>query len=227
MHSVGASHIQNKPTSQTSRASKCFYKLLSFLTWSSGYPNSLQYLFLIASNIQCILILLTIQLDHFDSGLNSGLALTVNEICKAFLLRNLTDAQIDGWILAVYIYLASMLIGACLLIFLAAKRRKASRKIKHLIVTICQFHLAIAFWLCNAVLLYSLTDARDYHMKFFKIPFDRSALMAWHIFLLILNFLFGGVFAIYSYDPLKWSNEMAMSTPISQVLTFALTLKGD
>ena len=218
MHSVGASYLPNKPRS--SKASKCLNRFFRFLTWSSGYPKYLQYLFLIASNLQYILLLLHLQLRHFDSGQNSGLTLTVNQICKALLLRNLTNSHLDGWVVTVYIYLLSLLIGTCFLAYMAVRNYKISRMAKHAILTISQFHLSIAFWFCNAILLYSLTTAKDYHIKFFESSLDQSGLVSWHILLLLLNLLISGIISMYSYDPLKWSNDVAMSTPIPQILTF-------
>jgi len=219
MHSLGASHLPNE--SRSSKAPKCLNRFLRFLTWPSGYPTYFQYLFLVASNLQYILLLLHLQLRHFDSGQNSGLALTVNQICKALLLRNLTTSHLDGWVVTVYIYLLSLLIGACFLAYVAFRNEKISRRAKHAILTISQVHLSITLWFCNAILLYSLTTAKDYHIKFFETSFESSALVAWNIFLLIFNFLIGGIISVYSYDPLKWSNDLSMSTLIAQFLTFA------
>jgi len=64
-------------------------------------------------------------------------------------------------------------------------------------------------------------EAKDNQTRFYSVTFDHAGMVAWHIFLLVLNFIFGGILSVYSFDPLKGANDLAMSTPMPQILSFA------
>ena len=204
------------------RLSKTLYKALACLIWTPGKNQHLQYMFLLASNFQYILMLLWIQFTLFHSELKDSLALSIARICGFFLLKNIPESHSDYLLIFLYVYFATILSGMCFLCCQLVGKQAVSVKMKRAIFITSQFHLSAAFWTCSSILLYCIVGyAQENQILLFgKTSFGSPGLRAVHILLVVLNFFLAIIMSLFSYDPLKGSNVLSMTSPMFQILTF-------
>ena len=125
--------------------SKTLSRALVYLLWTPANNKYLQYMFLLASNLQYILILLWIQLTLFHSELKNGLASSILSICEFLLLKNIYEAKMNFLLIFMYVYFVTVLSGIYFLGSQIARSRMISVNMKKFIMIISQFHISIAF----------------------------------------------------------------------------------
>ena len=197
---------------------------LKSVLWDQSFAPWIQYSWIITSNIQSIAILLYVQLQfvfkdeldeysRFAPKISGFIALQ-----KLFTFSDKVDVSIMSLTVIIF-YFISLLTIIILVVRSLWSFKDTSRRSNYFIVCISQVHLAIGFWLTNMILMGYIKDKL---MNMTEKGFTPGyiALFAITLSLIVINYMFGYLFATSSYDPFISLNVLSAHSPLYQQLTF-------
>jgi len=186
------------------------------LLWNKNISNIMQWIFLVLANLHCISILISFQLHFITIDDQTILVKSVKSLSESLIFKSVANFQggnnqtIVAIVIMISIYFLSFMVLHLTNLWTYSQNKKPKSWKETLNIIFAQFHLSIGFWMINAFLMDYIHDVGNK---------DSSSLFALSILLIVFNYIFAGLFSLYSYDPFLSPNVLSSSTPVYQVLT--------
>ena len=182
------------------------------LLWDRPFSNVMQYMFLAITNIHCVFILMSFQLQFVTLKEQTDLTFAVKYISKNLILKEIVDLSshanaITTILKMVFIYFLAFLILHFSNLWNYFQNKRCRPWKEAISATFAQFHLSLGFWALNAFLME--------YVYLWKVA--SNAILS--IVLITINYILAGFFSFSSYDPFLSSNALSSFTPTYQVLT--------
>lgn len=196
--------------------------LRSFL-WNHRISNIFQKSCLVFSTLQSMAVLIWIQCYYITSDQYDIFTYALKRAASILCLRSFFDslsteqtAQAIALSFALCYFLTFL--GIFSLIAHCIWHKIPYPKVEKLALYLGQFHINFGFWFFSLGLLKFINHALE--TSFSDMTTFQLASFVIYILCLVLNYLFGFVLAIFSYDPFTTSNFLATHSSDFQILTF-------
>ena len=206
---------------------KFYISFFGCLSLTSKQPKILQSIFFHLSHLQYICISIWIQVHLFSTTGDHPFTYYVRRVAEIANLREICSDNFESWAYSFVWILLWIYFGAFLIcwVFSAFYSRNVEINKKfnllHIIFQLfARAHFSIFFWIINMIIMVPFLNQVQDKKLYIGLQASSSELSAMNAILMVLNYIIGGITALFCYHSFHGESSFAARTPSLQFLTF-------
>ena len=204
-----------------------FFQYLTLQTlWHDSFPQSCQLLAFLTSSLQSFAILINYRFSFLKTSGHDAFSKAVDNISQVITLDRILLSSKDNLLIAMFlawVYLCVLIFVILYLLYTHHYQRGRMAGSSRIMTCISQFHVSIGFFWTSHILLKLNQDGL---LESIGNNEEILAGATWtrelNWVFLVVSYLFGGFFAIYSFDPFMSMSLFASHNSVFQTFTFVL-----
>jgi len=204
-----------------------FVSIFGCLSLTSKQPKILQTLVFHLSHLQYICISIWVQVHLFSSTGEHPFTYYVRKASEIINLRDLCIDHFESWAysfvwILLWIYFSAFLI---IWVFSALHTRnveinKKFAFIHNVLQFLARLHFSISFWIINMILMVPFLDQVKDKKISIGLQAESTTLVALNCLGMVLNYIIGGITALFCFHSFQGESSYASHTPSLQFFTF-------